>query len=554
MTTTEEATLSTTTIGYPREPTYQIHYDTFEDIFGRPRPTMGAPFRPRTTTLGYGPPARPRTTTLGAPMRPPTTEMPFPEGVCEVPPITAVDATPDTPVLYEVTYNMAKAFAEFKIFGLDADAQAMILRPSTDLMTSPTFNPSTMKAIVATLPYGSPGKIPLDLVAVIVELNTRDKVQTYLYNSYDGYVRVVAVFEVDRQAAYENIFKKTTLPLQVYDVTPYQGPDDVHDEEGPVIISAHMGVRVALNSEIMCGGVPPQPPQTTVPAVKGCHSDRTGMTYRNGESWSEDDCTNCTCVDGFSACYVMDCFMMDCEHVRDVPGQCCHECLDVEPPTSTPEFTPWTQWGKCYFRYGHQHCGMGYQYRERDVDNSESQVRYEPKQDEIYEERSCFEACLDDDDNVDITKCAPESICDYPDPVCGSAEPGPTTTFRSECELNIKACQKGNLPIKLYSGMCNPEDDIPANQICERDGPIRTTVKYEYEDEMEQCFGPVTDIKTCASLLCKGGSKTCCKATNFEPIEVSVSCYSINPREFLRFKKHVHYSATADVRHGRQPG
>ena len=80
---------------------------------------------------------------------------------------------------------------------------------------------------------------------------------------------------------------------------------------------------------------------------------------------------------------------------------------------------------------------------------------------------------------------------------------------------------------------------MPGYFLCQNDGPIRTSVKYEYKDDLEECFGPVTDIQTCTALLCEGGSKTCCQATEHEPIEVTVSCYSIKPRQFLRTKTHV---------------
>jgi len=377
------------------------------------------------------------------------------------------------------------------------------------------------------------------------------KVITYLFRSYDGYTRVICEFEVDRQIAYNNIFRDANYDVLVYDVSPLQDPEDIHTERGPLIISTHMGVRLALNTDQMCGAHPPTLPADvevtpeiqTTPMVRGCHSEYTGMTYRNGQSWSEGDCSNCTCDNGFSACFVMDCFMFDCKHRQDVPGQCCDVCLDEEPNDPAPEFTSWTPWSKCSFRYGHNRCGIGFQYRERDVDNSNRRYPYKPKTNEVYDERTCFEACKDPEGNVDTTKCPSDVICNYMDPVCGSTSPGPTTSFKSECDLNVKACHKGNLPIKIYHGMCDPTDDMPGYFLCQNDGPIRTSVKYEYKDDLEECFGPVTDIQTCTALLCEGGSKTCCQATEHEPIEVTVSCYSIKPRQFLRTKTHVHYSA-----------
>jgi len=281
------------------------------------------------------------------------------------------------------------------------------------------------------------------------------------------------------------------------------------------------------------------------PTTQTCHSEYNDMAYGEGGSWTEGDCTNCTCHNGNSLCVVQDCFTPNCNYPVKVPGQCCYECLD-EPE---PEFTPWTMWGECHFEItvDQELCGMGTQQRHREMlPLPEGVAPYEPKEEDYFQTRACFIPCQDENTGeVDTDNCPLENVCDHVEPVCGSPGPGPTTTYQSECILNIKACKAGKMPIKLYSGKCDPEDDMPAMKLCNRDGPVRTSVKYEFKDYMEECFGPVTDIKTCNHLLCDGGSKTCCKATSYEPIEVQVSCYSLNPREFLRFKKHVHYSATA---------
>jgi len=134
--------------------------------------------------------------------------------------------------------------------------------------------------------------------------------------------------------------------------------------------------------------------------------------------------------------------------------------------------------------------------------------------------------------------------CDKIDPVCGAKGPGPKQTFDSECQLNVRACQAGHHPIKLYSGECHYDDETPAKRLCERDGPVKINVKYHKNETLEECFGPVTEIMSCTGMLCEGASTTCCGVLEQDPIEVTVSCYTHNPRAFSRSHKHVHYTAT----------
>jgi len=459
-----------------------------------------------------------------------------------VPGFTAEAATTETPKLFEVATSGDDMTGSVDVYYAN---EVQILSPSADLIFSPTFSSASPHAFVVSMPPTSARTVPNDLVEVI---NGLKEPVTYLYFSPAG-PRIAVVFQVDRQTSYENLFKKTSRDLMFYDVVAYSGMQDIHEASGPVVLLAGMDARVAIPGSKLCGPVPGEPTTTTttVPTpelmpVRGCHSDYTNETYITGEEWSEGDCQHCTCVNGDSLCYHMDCFMMDCKHRVKVPGQCCDKCLDVAPPEPEPEFGPWSPWGKCYFRFGNNHCGKGYQYRERKFIGPVD--IYEPSEDEIYEERTCFEACKDENDEIEPSMCPEATICDHREPVCGSAAPGPAQTWDSMCHLAVAACKHGQKPVKLYSGECKPGDDTPANALCERDGPVATTVKYESKDEMEECVGPVTDVKTCASLLCKGGAGTCCKPTGFTAIEVTVSCYSPDPRAFLRHKKHVHYSAT----------
>jgi len=167
-----------------------------------------------------------------------------------------------------------------------------------------------------------------------------------------------------------------------------------------------------------------------------------------------------------------------------------------------------------------------------------------PRQDELKQNRACFDACVDPVTEEPLD-CPPESSCGVIDPVCGATGPGPKDTYESECILNIKACKAGHAPIKLYSGECHYDDETPAKRLCERDGPIKINVKYHQNTTLEECFGPVTEVMACNGMLCEGTSATCCGVVEQDPVEVTVSCYRHYPRQFSRTLKHIHYSATS---------
>lgn len=354
----------------------------------------------------------------------------------------------------------------------------------------------------------------------------------------------------------EFLFPTRRAPTQVYDMSPLEPletnapPTEIYyptlsDEFYPTLAEEfYETYGPPMNPDDYVDDYVTMPP----PVAYTCYSEVNQQTYMDSESWMEGSCTDCFCANGYTACTMMACAMPYCEHTITKPGECCPTCL-VEP---TPEYSSWTQWSDCHFENDDQkQCGQGQQVRERDMlPAPEGQAQYQPSLMELVEEKTCFLPCPENNGpilgGVDMDECPDDIICDHLTPVCGTAKPGPAASFKSECHLALAACRNGRAPTLLYKGECNPDDDLPAESMCQRDGPVKTSVKYGFNDTMEECFGPVTDIKTCASLLCGGGSSTCCKATDFEPIEVLVSCYSAQaPREFLRFRKHIHYSATA---------
>lgn len=55
--------------------------------------------------------------------------------------------------------------------------------------------------------------------------------------------------------------------------------------------------------------------------------DSDGVSWKNGESWDKDTCTECNCLGGFIRCTTLQCPV--CENPRQVEGECCPLC-DVE--------------------------------------------------------------------------------------------------------------------------------------------------------------------------------------------------------------------------------
>jgi hypothetical protein len=224
----------------------------------------------------------------------------------------------------------------------------------------------------------------------------------------------------------------------------------------------------------------------------------------------------------------------------------------TEPPATTParngtvdepSFYPWTPFGRC--KFVNNTCGIGVQVRTRaQIEPEDGQTVREPTEGELRQERVCFEGCTDPDTGEPIgPPCPDSSICDQLSPVCGAPGPGISETYDSLCHLNIDACNKKEKPIYLYPGECDPDDKNPSKRLCQRDGPLQTHVRYWYNDTNMECFGPVTEVKTCNGMLCEGSTGSCCHCHEKSPVTVTVTCYSHNPRAFLKNLKHVHYTA-----------
>lgn len=67
----------------------------------------------------------------------------------------------------------------------------------------------------------------------------------------------------------------------------------------------------------------------------GCMSS-SGAAYDNGETWQENDCTTCSCIEGVARCQAELC-AVQCTNPRMVSGQCCPHCDEPLTVTTPPE-------------------------------------------------------------------------------------------------------------------------------------------------------------------------------------------------------------------------
>ncbi|CAL1532136.1 unnamed protein product [Lymnaea stagnalis] len=232
--------------------------------------------------------------------------------------------------------------------------------------------------------------------------------------------------------------------------------------------------------------------------------------------------------------------------IKASPGECGKGNGPPKPqlPPSEPIFTPWSPYSQCLFTDKLRNCGEGTQVKNRQVapyDDFRPVRQVEPY--ETGASRPCFVACVNILTGAPEGLCPEQSLCNEVDPVCGSLGAGAAKEFKSECELNISACQASKVPHKLYSGSCDPEDGSALRRYCEEAGPVQVAVKYDIEKDGEHCVGEPVTIGSCGDLLCEGEAGTCCKATKFEQIQVDVQCYSLSTKQPISQIKHVYISA-----------
>ncbi len=78
-----------------------------------------------------------------------------------------------------------------------------------------------------------------------------------------------------------------------------------------------------------------KPIQCPAPPRKLTCFDDKGNEYQDGEEWSPDFCTSCTCHTGLSDCVTEACPELDCVETIPVEGECCGTCLVAEVGSCT---------------------------------------------------------------------------------------------------------------------------------------------------------------------------------------------------------------------------
>ncbi|XP_055383641.1 uncharacterized protein LOC129613552 [Condylostylus longicornis] len=92
-----------------------------------------------------------------------------------------------------------------------------------------------------------------------------------------------------------------------------------------------------------CHEICPQPNQHSY-IESNCYSDNTleRKLFKEGETWKEDDCTDCECENGVRRCFTVQCSAMyNCKIQRKLPGECCPICDDdnLKATTTTTSST-----------------------------------------------------------------------------------------------------------------------------------------------------------------------------------------------------------------------
>ncbi|GFO41325.1 fibrillin-2-like [Plakobranchus ocellatus] len=244
-----------------------------------------------------------------------------------------------------------------------------------------------------------------------------------------------------------------------------------------------------------------------------------------GRVWDEDRQNDkCSACVAYRQC--LDKIMLEgiCSGGPKYPDELNVEDAECVNKAVEPVFTSWTAFGDC--RYNSGDCGLGSQVRSRKVvPFSDNRPVREVGDFETRESRVCFTKCPD----MDPADCPCSCVCDGDFPVCGSVGPGKAKTFKSECALVLQGCADGFTTIKLYDGACSENDESIDSHICSS-GPRHELMKYDQIKDGLRCVGEPVYIGTCQNMLCEGLSCNCCRALEFERIQVDVDCFSVETK------------------------
>ncbi|XP_022082453.1 zonadhesin-like [Acanthaster planci] len=247
--------------------------------------------------------------------------------------------------------------------------------------------------------------------------------------------------------------------------------------------------------------------------VKSCEVD--GNTYKHGQKWSENPCSDCRCDNGAVVCDLQSCPAPDCSDATVVEGECCPTCPGVAP-------LKFCRSGSKKYKHG-----------------------------EFWSPNDCSQCtCADGEIHCQKETC-PRPACDNPVTVKGECCKKCPDQMR-QCQLdgngdvrdhlekwrvdNCKTCKCYNGKVSCDIQTCPKVDCtnavVPENQCCpvcpDTDPPELTAKGCEVKGRTYQ-HGERWDKNACKSCICDNGrvncdSPACGALTCSNPIKVAGEC------------------------------
>lgn len=347
--------------------------------------------------------------------------------------------------------------------------------------------------------------------------------EPYCYNGQEQYTSFLKLYQM-------RCIYNLEMNRDLIEKGECSGEPQTTPEPGPTTPpGGGSGGAGACDDDAVCN-IPPTPPASQLQGkVCGPGPDGTEVTY---SSYCEMVKAVCRIGQG-PACLPRD------SNIQAKAGACPTGPTTPEPtdqPIGEPLFGPWTRWSPCELQGS---CGLGQQTRNRDVAQPDDRGKTRAAEPwEVKEDRPCFKSCPPVDDPANPS-CPGRGVCQgVVDPVCGSVGLGSAQTYRSECELNVIACEKNRAPHMLYKGDCIHDDGTPDKRFC-GSGPRSQLTRYNETRSELHCLGPAVEVSTCGNMLCQGEEGTCCRGVEYENLQVTVDCFSIASKAKVADRKSV---------------